>query len=34
MPLWTAYIDAYVKNDMQWIKNIIKKINFMLTPIF
>jgi O-antigen/teichoic acid export membrane protein len=33
MPLWTAYIDAYAKNDMQWIKSIIKKINLMIIPI-
>jgi len=25
-PLWSAYTDAYVKEDMAWIKNTVKKI--------
>jgi O-antigen/teichoic acid export membrane protein len=25
-PLWSAYTDAYVKEDVEWIKNTVKKI--------
>lgn len=25
-PFWSAYIEAYTKNDFNWIKNVIKKI--------
>src|SRR5690606_23718319 len=26
-PLWSAYTEAYVKGEMDWIRNIIKKMN-------
>ena len=32
-PLWSAYTDAYSKNDIAWIKGIIKKLNILMIPI-
>uniref|UniRef100_A0A7V0Z6R2 Polysaccharide biosynthesis protein n=1 Tax=candidate division WOR-3 bacterium TaxID=2052148 RepID=A0A7V0Z6R2_UNCW3 len=32
-PLWSAYIDAYAKGDIQWIKNTLKKLNLLMIPI-
>lgn len=29
-PLWSATTEAYVKNDIEWINNIIKKLNKLL----
>ncbi len=25
-PFWTAFTDAYIKNDLDWIRNVIKKL--------
>lgn len=33
MPLWSAYTEAYVKKDIIWIRNTIKKIN-IITLVF
>lgn len=33
LPMWSAYTEAAIRNDLQWIKNMIKKINF-ITVIF
>ena len=32
-PLWSAYTNAYAKGDLQWIKNTLKKLNFLMIPI-
>lgn len=32
-PLWSAYTDAYVKKDFGWLKNIIKKMIYLMLPI-
>ena len=32
-PLWSAYTDAYAKGDIQWIKNVLKKLNLLMIPI-
>lgn len=29
MPMWSAYTEAAAHNDIQWIKNTIRKINFI-----
>lgn len=31
-PLWSAYTDAYAKGDIEWIKNILKKLNLLMIP--
>lgn len=28
-PLWTLFLDAYLKKDRNWIKNILKKLNVL-----
>ena len=28
-PLWTLFLDAYLKKDKNWIKNILKKLNVL-----
>lgn len=28
-PLWTLFLDAYLKKDKKWIKNILKKLNLL-----
>jgi len=28
-PMWSAFTDAYVKNDITWLRNSIKKFNFI-----
>lgn len=28
-PLWTLFLDAYLKKDKKWIQNIFKKLNFL-----
>lgn len=28
-PLWTLFLDAYLKKDKKWIQNILKKLNFL-----
>lgn len=28
-PLWTLFLDAYLKKDKNWIKNILKKLNIL-----
>lgn len=28
-PLWTLFLDAYLKKDRKWIKNMLKKLNFL-----
>jgi len=33
-PLWSASTEAYVKNDMAWIKNSIKKYNYFNIVLF
>jgi len=32
-PLWSAYTDAYVKNDMAWIKRRIKMLSLLFIPV-
>jgi O-antigen/teichoic acid export membrane protein len=32
-PLWSAFTDAYVKNDYDWMKNVNKKIFYLLIII-
>ena len=32
-PLWSAYTEAFVKNDLVWIQNSIKKLNLLMLPI-
>ncbi len=32
-PLWSAYTDAYVKGDIDWIKSTMRKLLLMLLPI-
>lgn len=33
-PIWSATTEAYVKNDMKWIKDCVKKINILLLFTF
>lgn len=33
-PLWNAYTDAYVKKDFIWLNKIVKKMVYLLLPIF
>jgi len=28
-PVWSAVTDAYVKNDFEWLKNVLKKLNLL-----
>lgn len=32
-PLWSAYTDAYVKRDFNWLKNSLKKTIYLMIPI-
>lgn len=32
-PLWSAYTDAYVKQDIMWIKKILQKLNWLMVPV-
>lgn len=32
-PLWSAYTDAFVKRDYEWIFKIIKKLMYLMIPI-
>jgi O-antigen/teichoic acid export membrane protein len=32
-PLWSAYTDSYIKGDIKWIKNTLKKLNLLMIPI-
>lgn len=32
-PLWSAFTEAYAKNDFQWIREVIKKLNYLLIPL-
>ncbi|BAP55997.1 polysaccharide biosynthesis protein [Thioploca ingrica] len=32
-PLWSAYTEAFVKNDWVWIENSLKKLNLLMLPI-
>jgi len=32
-PLWSAYTEAFVKNDWVWIKNSLRKLNLLMLPI-
>ncbi len=34
VPFWSATTDAYAKNDMEWIKKSMHKLNIILTIIF
>lgn len=31
-PLWSAYTEAYLKNDIAWIKKILRYLNLLLVP--
>ncbi len=31
-PLWSAYTEAYAKGDIQWIRNVLKKLNVLMIP--
>lgn len=32
-PLWSAYTDAYIKKDFIWLRNIIRKMIYLMFPI-
>jgi O-antigen/teichoic acid export membrane protein len=32
-PLWSAYTEAYIKRDIQWIKRLLRKLNLLMIPI-
>ncbi len=32
-PLWSAYTDAYIKGDINWIKNVINKLLILMIPL-
>lgn len=32
-PLWSAFTDAYIKNDIKWIKSILRNLNLLMIPI-
>ncbi|URZ03537.1 lipopolysaccharide biosynthesis protein [Clostridium felsineum] len=32
-PLWSAYTQAYVRGDMQWIRKTLRKLNILMIPI-
>ena len=32
-PLWSAFTDAYTKNDYNWMKNILKKLILLMIPL-
>lgn len=32
-PLWSAYTDAFIKGDYQWIKDILRKLILLMAPI-
>jgi len=32
-PIWSAFTDAYTKNDYNWMKNILKKLILLMIPL-
>ena len=32
-PIWSAFTDAYTKNDFKWMKNILKKLILLMIPL-
>lgn len=32
-PLWGAFTDAYIKNEIHWIKSVINKLIFLMFPV-
>lgn len=33
IPLWSAYTDAFLKGDYKWIKDILRKLLFLMVPM-